>query len=77
MTSALRSQAAGRVMLAVFTILLVAFCGLGAAAMWSVLVAALGLAAISYARHHVPFRRAANVRDRPDPCREPAQRVAC
>jgi len=48
-------------MLALLAVLLVAFCGLGAAPMWSVVVAALGLATISYARHHLLFRRAADL----------------
>jgi hypothetical protein len=48
-------------MLAFLAIILVAFCGLGAAPMWSVPVAALALATISYARHLLLFRRAADL----------------
>jgi hypothetical protein len=48
-------------MLALLAVLLVAFCGLGAAPMWSVPLAALALATISYARHYPLFRRAADL----------------
>ena len=48
-------------MLAFLSILLVAFCGLVAAPLWSVPLAAIALASISYARHHLLFRRAANL----------------
>ena len=43
------------------SIMVVTFCGLAAAPMWSVPVAALALATISYARHHLLFRRAADL----------------
>jgi hypothetical protein len=46
---------------AFLSILLVVFCGLVAAPMWSVLVAAIALASLSYARHFVLFRRAADL----------------
>ena len=48
-------------MLAFLSILLVAFCGLVAAPMWSVPLAAITLASLSYARHHILFRRAADL----------------
>ena len=47
--------------LAFLSILLVACCGLAGAPMWSVPVATLALATISYARHHLLFRRAADL----------------
>jgi hypothetical protein len=60
MTSAQRSRMRGR-MVALAAILVVSFCGLAAAPVWSVPVAALALATISYARHHVMFRRATDL----------------
>lgn len=48
-------------MLAFLSILLAAFCGLAAAPIWSVPVVAIVLATISYARHNLLFRRAADV----------------
>ena len=47
--------------LAPASIFLVALCGLAAAPMWSVPVGALVLATISYTRHHILFRRAADL----------------
>jgi hypothetical protein len=47
--------------LAFLSILLVACCGLAGAPMWSVPVATLALATISYARHHLLFRRATDL----------------
>ena len=61
MTSAQRSQTGGRVMLAFTFILIAALCGLAAVPMWAVPVAALALATISYVRHHLLFRRAADL----------------
>ena len=48
-------------MLAFISIFLAAFCGLAAAPIWSVPVVAIVLATISYARHNLLFRRAADV----------------
>ena len=48
-------------MLGLFPLLAVALCGLTAAALWTIVAATLGLASISYARHHVLFRRAADL----------------
>ena len=48
-------------MLALICILTVSLCGLLAAPAWSVPVAGLALATVSYARHHVLFRRAADL----------------
>jgi hypothetical protein len=42
-------------------ILLTAFCGLVAAPVWCVPLAAIALASVSYARHHLLFRRADDV----------------
>ena len=56
-----RSQGGGRMALALASILLVALCGLAAGPIWSVPVAALVLSTISYARHHILFRRAADI----------------
>ena len=47
--------------LAFTSIVVVAFCGLAAAPMWSVPIAALALATISYSRHQPLFRRAADL----------------
>jgi len=47
--------------LALAPIFLVALSGLTAAPMWSVPVGALALATISYARHHLLFRRASDL----------------
>src|SRR5262245_37369311 len=55
------SRYGGRSVLAFLSILLVAFCGLAAAPIWSVLIAAIALATISYARHHLLFRQAADL----------------
>jgi hypothetical protein len=41
-------------------IMAVALCGLAGAPAWTVPVAAISLASVSYARHHLLFRRAAN-----------------
>ena len=48
-------------MLAFLSILLVAFCGLVAVPMWSVPLSAITLASVSYARHQMLFRRAADL----------------
>lgn len=48
-------------MLGLLPLLAVALCGLTAAPVWCVPVAALALASISYARHHMLFRRAADL----------------
>lgn len=48
-------------MLAFVSIFLVAFCGLASAPMWSVPVAGIALATISYARHQPLFRRASDL----------------
>ena len=48
-------------MLGFLAIMVVALCGLAGAPAWTVLVAAISLASLSYARHYVLFRRAANV----------------
>jgi hypothetical protein len=42
-------------------IMAIAVCGLAGAPAWTVPVAAISLASLSYARHYVLFRRAANV----------------
>jgi len=44
--------------LAFFSILVVAFCGLAAAPVWSIPLAAIALASISYAQRYALFRRA-------------------
>jgi hypothetical protein len=48
-------------MVGLMSILTVAVCGLLSAPAWSVPVAALALASVSYARHHPLFRRAADL----------------
>lgn len=48
-------------MLGLLAILAVSLCGLAAAPLWSVPLAAAGLASVSYARHSVLFRRAADL----------------
>jgi hypothetical protein len=48
-------------MLGFLAILAAALCGLAAAPAWTAALAALGLASVSYARHHVLFRRAADL----------------
>ena len=53
------SEAGDSRVLAFVTILAVALCGLAGAPAWSVLVAAISLASVSYARHYMLFRRAA------------------
>jgi hypothetical protein len=50
----------GRV-LGLLAILTVSFCGLAAAPLWSVAIAAIALATVSYARHQALFRRAADL----------------
>ena len=47
-------------MLGFLTILAVALCGLAAAPVWTVAVSAMALMSVSYARHHILFRRAAD-----------------
>ena len=47
--------------LSYFTILVSALCGLAGAPAWSVLVAAIALGSISYARHMPLFRRAGDL----------------
>jgi hypothetical protein len=42
-------------------IMAIALCGLAGAPAWTVPVAAISLASLSYARHYLLFRRAANV----------------
>ena len=61
MPSALRFQTRERGVLGLLPLLAVALCGLAAAPIWAVPAAALALASISYARHHVLFRRAADL----------------
>jgi hypothetical protein len=48
-------------LLGYFTILVVAACGLMDAPLWSVVVAAIALSAISYVRHVPLFRRAGDL----------------
>jgi hypothetical protein len=48
-------------MLGYFTILVSALCGLTGAPAWSVLMAAIALSSISYARHTPLFRRAGDL----------------
>lgn len=48
-------------MLGFIAIMTVALCGLAGAPAWTVPVAAISLASVSYARHYMLFRRAANV----------------
>jgi hypothetical protein len=48
-------------MLGYFTILVAAVCGLAGAPAWTVIVAAIALSSISYARHIPLFRRAGNL----------------
>ena len=48
-------------MLGLCCIITVAFCGLFAAPVWSIPIATLALATISYARHQALFRRAADL----------------
>ena len=48
-------------MLGFLAILAAALCGLAGAPAWSVPVAAISLASVSYARHYLLFRRAANL----------------
>jgi hypothetical protein len=47
--------------LALLSILLVAFCGLVAAPLWSVPLSAIALASVSYAGRNALFRRAADL----------------
>jgi hypothetical protein len=47
--------------LAFIAILLATCCGLAGVPVWSVPLAAVALSTISYARHHLLFRRAANL----------------
>jgi hypothetical protein len=44
-----------------FAVMAVALCGLAGTPAWTVPVAAISLASVSYARHHLLFRRAANI----------------
>jgi len=44
-----------------FALLAVSLCGLAAAPIWSMAVAAIALTSISYARYQVLFRRAADL----------------
>ena len=55
------SKAGDSRMLGLACILTVAICGLFAVPAWSVPVAALALATVSYARHQALFRRAADL----------------
>lgn len=55
------SKAGDSRVLALLTILVIALCGLAGAPVWSVPVAAISLASVSYARHYLLFRRAANL----------------
>jgi hypothetical protein len=48
-------------LLAFLSILLVAFCGLAAAPIWSIIAGSIALASISYARNQLLFRRAAEL----------------
>ena len=48
-------------MLGFLALLTVALCGLAAAPIWSLAVAAIALTSISYARYQVFFRRAADL----------------
>ena len=48
-------------MLGFLAIMAVALCGLAGAPAWTVPVAAISLASVSYARHYLLFRRAANI----------------
>lgn len=48
-------------MLGFLAILAIAFCGLAGAPAWTVPVAAVALASVSYARHYLLFRRAADL----------------
>ena len=48
-------------MLAYFAILISAICGLTAAPVWSVIIAAIALSSISYARHQSLFGRAGDL----------------
>ena len=48
-------------MLGLFCIFAIAVCGLAAVPAWSVALAAIALASVSYARHHILFRRAADL----------------
>ena len=55
------SKAGDSRVLALLAILVVALCGLAGAPAWTVPVAAISLASVSYARHYMLFRRAANL----------------
>lgn len=48
-------------MLGLLSLFAVALCGLTGVPVWSVPISALALASISYARHHLLFRRAADL----------------
>jgi hypothetical protein len=52
------SKPGGRRLLALLSILVTGLCGLAAAPLWCVPLAAIALASISYAGHHLLFRRA-------------------
>jgi hypothetical protein len=47
--------------LAFFSILLVAFCGLAGVPVWCIALGTIALASISYGRYHLLFRRAADL----------------
>ncbi len=61
MPSVLRFQGGDYGVLGFLPLLVVALCGLAAAPVWSVPAAAIALASVSYARHHLLFRRAADL----------------
>lgn len=48
-------------MLGFLAIMAIALCGLAGAPAWTVPVAAISLASVSYARHYLLFRRAADL----------------
>lgn len=48
-------------MLALATIIVVTFCGLSGTPMWTIPAATIALASVSYARHQMLFRRAADL----------------
>jgi len=48
-------------MLGLVLLIVVGLCGLAAAPFWCALLSALALASVSYARHHLLFRRAADL----------------
>jgi hypothetical protein len=55
------SSAGDSRVLGFLAILAAALCGLAGAPAWSIPVAAIALASVSYARHYLLFRRAANL----------------